>query len=39
VRDELQRRGLLATAIHLENRVRPGWVAVKVQPGATAPRQ
>ena len=38
VRDELQRRGLLAAAIHLENRVRPGWVAVKVQPGATAPR-
>jgi len=39
VREELQRRGLLAAAIHLENRVRPGWVAVKVQPGATAPRQ
>ena len=39
VRDELQQRGLLASAIHLENRVRPGWVAVKVQPGATAPRQ
>ena len=29
--------GLLAAAIHLENRVRPGWVAVQVQPGATAP--
>ena len=39
VRDELHQRGLLATAIHLENRVRPGWVAVKVQPGATAPRR
>ena len=38
VRDELQQRGLLAAAIHLENRVRPGWVAVQVQPGATAPR-
>ena len=38
VRDELQRRGLLAAAIHLENRVRPGWVPVKVPPGATAPR-
>jgi cell division protein FtsQ len=39
VRDELQHRGLVAAAIHLENRVRPGWVAVQVQPGATAPRQ
>ncbi len=39
VRDELQHRGLAAAAIHLENRVRPGWVAVQVQPGATAPRQ
>ena len=39
VRDELQHRGLLAAAIHLENRVRPGWVAVQVQPGATAPRR
>ncbi|HVP62313.1 MAG TPA: FtsQ-type POTRA domain-containing protein [Myxococcaceae bacterium] len=37
VRDELQHRGLLAAAIHLENRVRPGWVAVQVHPGATAP--
>ncbi len=37
VKDELQQRGLLAAAIHLENRVRPGWVAVKVQPGAKAP--
>jgi cell division protein FtsQ len=32
VRDELQQRGLLAAAIHLENRVRPGWVAVQVKP-------
>jgi cell division protein FtsQ len=38
VRDELQQRGLLASAIHLENRVRPSWVAVQVQPGAAAPR-
>ncbi|HSP18197.1 MAG TPA: FtsQ-type POTRA domain-containing protein [Myxococcaceae bacterium] len=38
VRDELQKRGQLASAIHLENRVRPGWVAVQVQPGAAAPR-
>jgi len=37
VRDELQQRGLLAAAIHLENRVRPGWVAVQVRPGAKAP--
>lgn len=38
VRDELQKRGQLASAIHLENRVRPGWVAVQIQPGAPAPR-
>jgi cell division protein FtsQ len=38
VREELHQRGLLAAAIHLENRVRPGWVAVQVQPGAAAPR-
>ncbi|HZX41411.1 MAG TPA: FtsQ-type POTRA domain-containing protein, partial [Myxococcaceae bacterium] len=31
VRDELQQRGLLAAAIHLENRVRPGWVAVHIR--------
>ena len=37
VRDELQQRGLLAAAIHLENRVRPGWVAVQVHRGAKAP--
>ncbi|HTS82113.1 MAG TPA: FtsQ-type POTRA domain-containing protein [Myxococcaceae bacterium] len=36
VREELQQRGLLAAAIHLENRVRPGWVAVQIQPGARA---
>jgi cell division protein FtsQ len=38
VQEELHQRGLLASAIHLENRVRPGWVAVQVQPGAAAPR-
>jgi cell division protein FtsQ len=37
VRDELKHRGQLAAAIHLENRVRPGWVAVQLQPGARAP--
>jgi cell division protein FtsQ len=36
VRDELHQRGLLAAAIHLENRVRPGWIAVQVQPGSTS---
>ena len=36
VRDELQHRGLAAAAIHLENRIRPGWVAVQIQPGARA---
>ena len=36
VRDELQQRGVLAAAIHLENRIRPGWVAVQIQPGARA---
>lgn len=30
VRAELKRRGLLAEVIHLDNRVRPGWVTVKV---------
>ncbi|HYX91543.1 MAG TPA: cell division protein FtsQ/DivIB, partial [Myxococcaceae bacterium] len=30
VRAELARRGLSAEVIHLENRVRPGWVAVKL---------
>ena len=37
VRDELQQRGVLAAAIHLENRVRPGWVAVQINRGARAP--
>src|SRR5215472_2998699 len=36
IRDELQHRGLAAAAIHLENRVRPGWVAVQVR-SASAP--
>lgn len=30
VRSELQRRGQRAEVIHLDNRVRPGWVTVKV---------
>jgi cell division protein FtsQ len=30
VRSELHRRGLTAAAIHLENRVRPSWVAVQL---------
>jgi cell division protein FtsQ len=30
VRAELARRGLSAEVIHLDNRVRPGWVAVKL---------
>jgi cell division protein FtsQ len=30
VRNELRRRGLTAEAIHLDNRVRPSWVTVKV---------
>ncbi len=30
VRGELTRRGLDAEIIHLDNRVRPGWVAVKL---------
>ena len=39
VRDERQQRGVAAAAIHLENRVRPGWVAVQLRPGAMPPRQ
>ena len=39
VRDELQQRGVAAAAIHLENRVRPGWVAVQLRPGVPPPRQ
>ncbi|PTL77776.1 cell division protein FtsQ/DivIB [Vitiosangium sp. GDMCC 1.1324] len=30
VREELRARGLSAQVIHLENRARPGWVAVKL---------
>ncbi|MFY0570394.1 cell division protein FtsQ/DivIB [Archangium lansingense] len=30
VREELRARGLAAEVIHLENRARPGWVAVKL---------
>ncbi|WP_375767058.1 FtsQ-type POTRA domain-containing protein [Archangium gephyra] len=30
VREELRARGLSAEVIHLENRARPGWVAVKL---------
>ncbi len=30
VRDELRARGLSAQVIHLDNRARPGWVAVKL---------
>ncbi|MBM7114304.1 cell division protein FtsQ/DivIB [Archangium primigenium] len=30
VREELKTRGLSAEVIHLENRARPGWVAVKL---------
>ena len=33
VRDELRQRGVAAAAIHLENRVRPGWVAVAAPAG------
>ena len=36
VRAELARRGLTAEVIHLDNRVRPGWVAVKL---STAPSE
>ena len=39
VRDELQHRGASAAAIHLENRVRPGWVAVQLRAGDPTPRQ
>lgn len=34
VRAELESRGLNAQVIHLENRARPGWVAVKLSNGA-----
>jgi cell division protein FtsQ len=33
VRTELLSRGLIAQVIHLENRARPGWVAVKLSNG------
>lgn len=32
VKTELERRGLSAEVIHLENRVRPGWISVKLAP-------
>jgi cell division protein FtsQ len=35
VRRELSARGLAADVIHLENRVRPGWVAVKLSSPAS----
>lgn len=35
VRRELSSRGLAADVIHLENRVRPGWVAVKLSSPAS----
>ena len=35
VRGELRQRGLTAATIHLENRVRPSWVAVQLAGGQT----
>ncbi|MFE8601372.1 FtsQ-type POTRA domain-containing protein [Archangium violaceum] len=35
VREELRARGLSAEVIHLENRARPGWVAVKLSSPAS----
>jgi cell division protein FtsQ len=35
VRMELERRGLLAQMIQLDNRVRPGWVAVRISNAAS----
>jgi cell division protein FtsQ len=35
VRHELSARGLAADVIHLENRARPGWVAVKLSTSAS----
>ncbi|HEX5745018.1 MAG TPA: FtsQ-type POTRA domain-containing protein [Archangium sp.] len=35
VREELRARGLSAEIIHLENRARPGWVAVKLSSPAS----
>jgi len=38
VRVELESRGLVAQVIHLENRARPGWVAVKLSNGVVDKR-
>ncbi|HME91930.1 MAG TPA: FtsQ-type POTRA domain-containing protein [Myxococcaceae bacterium] len=38
VRTELLSRGLVAQVIHLENRARPGWVAVKLSNGVVDKR-
>lgn len=38
VRAELARRGLTAEVIHLDNRVRPGWVAVKLSTSSSERR-
>ncbi len=38
VRHELESRGLIAQVIHLENRARPGWVAVKLSNGVVDKR-
>ena len=35
VREELKSRGLSAEVIHLDNRARPGWVAVKLSSSAS----
>jgi cell division protein FtsQ len=35
VRRELDARGLAAEIIHLDNRARPGWVAVKISSPAS----
>ncbi|MBJ6764744.1 FtsQ-type POTRA domain-containing protein [Myxococcaceae bacterium JPH2] len=38
VRRELSARGLAAEIIHLDNRARPGWVAVKLSSGSVSER-
>jgi cell division protein FtsQ len=38
VRAELEKRGLTAQVIHLENRSRPAWVAVKLANAVAAKR-
>jgi cell division protein FtsQ len=38
VRRELSARGLAAEIIHLDNRARPGWVAVKLSSGSDSER-